>query len=221
MKTETTNPKTLAPGEQRPSDELANLITHGLGLLLSLIASSVLMMLVQGSDTRFILACGAYCLSLVGLYAASTLSHSFKDLGRRRFFRTIDQVCIYFLIAGSFTPIAVAFLWNGYWPWLLFLMWVLALSGAALVLAMRNLTPMAKLTYGLLGWLPVISLKALVDAAPFSMLAWILAGGVFYSTGTLFLKFDQQIRYFHALWHTFVIAGSICHYVAIIVFVVP
>jgi hemolysin III len=201
-------------------DEHANLITHALGFLLSVAGTAVLMTLVVKTHrTINIVACGIYCFSLMGLYAASTLSHLFHDLAWRRFFRTLDQACIYLLIAGSFTPIAVVLLWDGWWPTLLTVMWALAIFGVLLVLRMRNLTPAARLTYGILGWLPIISLKTLFDAAPFEISALIVAGGLFYSGGAVFLRFDLQIRYFHALWHLFVIAGSICHYVAILLVV--
>jgi len=206
--------------EHRPVDEHANLVTHALGFLLSLPASAVLMTLVVNNHRPIVIvACAIYCCSLMGLYAASTLSHMFYDVAWRRFFRTLDQACIYLLIAGSFTPVAVVFLWHQWWPALLVVMWVLAIFGVILVLRMRNLTPTAKITYGLLGWLPIISLKTLFDAAPLETFVWIVAGGIFYSAGSVFLRFDQHVRYFHALWHTFVIAGSICHYIVILMVV--
>ncbi|WP_298863902.1 hemolysin III family protein [uncultured Gimesia sp.] len=208
---------TLKRAEDRPADESANLITHALGFFLSVIASAVLMMLVvQYHQTINIIACGIYCCSLTGLYAASMLSHMFYDLAWRRFFRTLDQVCIYLLIAGSYTPFAVVYLWHSWWPMLLVSMWVFAIFGVLLVLYMRNLTPMAMLTYGILGWLPIISLKTLYDATPLDIFTWIIAGGFFYSAGSVFLIFDQRVRYFHALWHTFAIAGSTCHYIALL-----
>jgi hemolysin III len=201
------------PAEIRPTDEHANLATHALGLLLSIVASAILMTLVIADRAAIsIIACTTYCLSLMGLYAASTLSHLFHDLARRRFYRTLDQACIYLLIAGSFTPVAVEF----HWPVLLAAMWVLAIVGVVLVLRMGNLTSGARLTYGLLGWLPVISLKAMIDLMPPEMLLWTVAGGLFYSVGTVFLHFDRHVRYLHALWHAFVIAGSACHFIAIL-----
>lgn len=207
--------------EHRPVDERANLITHGFGFFLSVVASAVLMTLVvKGHQTINIITCGIYCFSLTGLYAASTLSHMFYDLAWRRFFRTLDQVCIYLLIAGSYTPFAVVFLWHQWWPLLFVVMWILAFFGILLVLYMRNLTPTAMLTYGLLGWLPIISLKTLYGVTPFEVFAWIIAGGLFYSTGSIFLLLDQRVRYFHALWHTFVIAGSTCHYIALLLVVI-
>lgn len=201
-------------------DECANLITHGLGFLLSVAASVLLMTLViDNQETIQIIACGVYCGSLMGLYAASMLSHMFHDLAWRRFFRALDQACIYLLIAGSFTPVAVAYLWDRWWPALLGAMWSLAILGMLVVLRVRNLTPTARLTYGVLGWLPIISLRTLFEKSSIEIFAWIVAGGLFYSVGAVFLKFDLRFRYFHALWHTFVIAGSTCHYIAILLIV--
>lgn len=204
--------------EHRPVDEAANLLTHGLGLILSVVAAIVLMCTVTGESVRAIAACGVYCVTLILLYAASTLSHSFYDLEWRRLFRTIDQACIYLLIAGSFTPFAVIFLGHGWWWLILVAMWVLAIAGVLFVLRQRNLSGAAKITYGVMGWLPVISLWELYQQAPPAMLAWLVAGGCFYSFGTICLRHDHKVRYLHALWHAFVIAGSICHYIAILVY---
>ena len=206
--------------EQRPVDEAANLLTHGLGLILSVAATVVMMWTVAGESTSTVVACGVYCLTLILLYGASTLSHTFHKLEWRRLFRTIDQACIYLLIAGSFTPFAVIFLGHDWWWSVLVSMWVLAFAGVFLVLRLRNLSGAAKFTYGLLGWLPAVSLWELYQQAPPQMLIWLLAGGFFYSSGTIFLRLDQKVRYLHALWHVFVIAGSICHYIAVLVYVV-
>jgi hemolysin III len=206
--------------EHRPVDEVANLLTHGFGLFLSIAATVVMMWIVAGEGPLTIAACSVYCLTLILLYAASTLSHTFHDLAWRRFFRTLDQACIYLLIAGSFTPMAVLFLGHGRWWWILISMWVLAFSGVILVLRLRNLGGAAKITYGLLGWLPAVSLWELYQHAPLDVLIWLLAGGFFYSSGTIFLWLDRKVRYLHALWHAFVIAGSSCHYVAVLACVV-
>ncbi|NQV25284.1 MAG: hemolysin III family protein [Rhodopirellula sp.] len=203
--------------EQRPVDEVANLLTHGIGFLLSIVASVVMMWIVSGESVQTIAACGVYCATLILLYGASTLSHTFHDLRLRRRFRMLDQACIYVLIAGSFTPIAVLILGHGWWWLILITMWVLALFGVLVVLRLQNLSGAAKITYGLLGWLPAISLAELYRHAPAELLVWMLAGGAFYSVGTIFLFLDRKVRYLHALWHAFVIAGSICHYIAILV----
>src|SRR5579872_750897 len=141
----------------RPVDENANFVTHGLGFVLSLVASAYLMVrAVTGNRPVIIAACGIYCGSLMGLYAASTLSHMFHNLAWRRFFRTLDQACIFLLIAGSFTPVGVVYFTEGWWPLLPAAMWVLALCGVVVVLWQGHLTPAAQITYGILGWLPVI-----------------------------------------------------------------
>jgi len=222
MKTNFNDNNAAQPGEYRPIDEHANFVTHGVGFLLSIVATAVLMTLAfKSPQTDLVVPCGVYSFSLMALYAASTLSHTFHDLAWRRFFRTLDQACIYLLIAGSFTPVAAAYLDHGWWRYLMWAMWTLAIFGIALVLHMRNLTPIAKITYGLLGWLPIISLKVLFASAPVEILAWILAGGLCYSTGSVFLRYDQRVRYFHAVWHLFVIAGSVCHYAAILLLLRP
>ncbi|MCA9070460.1 MAG: hemolysin III family protein, partial [Planctomycetaceae bacterium] len=159
------------------------------------------------------------CGSLMGLYAASTLSHMFHDLAWRRFFRTLDQACIFLLIAGSFTPIAVVFLWDHWWPTLLVVVWALAIFGVVVVIRAGYLPPRAQITYGLLGWLPIISINQLYHSARFELFLLFVMGGAFYSIGSVFLRFDRHVRYFHALWHTFVIAGSTCHYIAILLMV--
>lgn len=203
--------------EYRPVDEHANLVTHGLGFLLSVIASIVLMLLViDDPRSRIVVSCGVYCVSLMGLYGASTLSHMFHEAAWRRLFRTLDQACIFLLIAGSFTPFGVVASPEGGWSLLLVAMWVLALFGVIMVLAMRDLTSAAKVTYLILGWLPVLTVKHLYMVFPFSVFVWLIVGGLFYSVGVIFLRFDHHVRYFHALWHTFVIAGSTAHYIAIL-----
>ncbi len=206
--------------ELRPIDEAANLFTHGIGLLLSLVATGYLMGLVVAEhQTRTIVACAVYCATLVLLYAASTLSHTFYDLDWRRVFRTLDQACIFLLIAGSFTPFAVVFLNHGWWRLMLWAMWLLAFAGIVFVLCRRDLSGPAKIPYGVMGWLPVVALWELYQRAPLNMLLWIVAGGASYSIGAIFLSLDRKVRYFHAVWHVLVVAGSICHYVGIVVYV--
>jgi len=199
---------------------MANLLTHVLGFLLSLAATFLLMPIVMAQqELRTTLACGVYCLTLVLLYGASTLSHAFRDRGLRRMFRTLDQVCIYLLIAGSMTPFAVVFLRQGRWWLFLPTMWGLAVAGVLFVLRQRDLSGPVKITYGALGWLPVVAFPELSRHAPFGLLLWMGASGAFYSTGTIFLALDRRFLYFHALWHLFVVAGSICHYVGVLVYV--
>ncbi|WP_437230232.1 PAQR family membrane homeostasis protein TrhA [Planctomicrobium sp. SH661] len=204
----------------RPRDEVANFVTHLLGFLLSLAGAFVLMELTWRTGDRWaLLGCGAYSLSLVCLYGASALSHAFYDLHRRLFYRKVDQVCIFYLIAGSYTPFGTIYLRHSGWPILTISMWVLATIGAAIVWYRGFLSPGAQKIYLLLGWLPAISLVSIVNVAPPEVVFWIVLGGLFYTVGTLFLWYDNRVIYFHALWHTFVIAGSTCQFISILLLV--
>jgi hemolysin III len=200
----------------RPVDELANFATHGIGFLLSLIGSWELLRIAAVWHDRWTFwACVVYSASLVSLYAASTLSHAFFDLRWRRFYQTADQACIFLLIAGSYTPFGAVYLREGWWPILTLMMWGLALCGAVSLISLRRIDRTGQVVYALLGWLPAISLIEIIQAAPVEVFAWIIAGGILYTAGLFFLHLDRRVRYFHATWHAFVIAGSICHYIAI------
>lgn len=200
----------------RPDDEFANFLTHGLGFLLSLPAAIILLQMVGDATPELRFATLVYCLSLVGLYAASTLSHTFYTLHWRLRFRVLDQICIYLLIAGSFTPFAVAYLPLGWQSPLLLATWLIAILGGILCWLQRGIYGKWMLSYLLMGWFPAISIGTIIEAGPAEMISWIVAGGLFYTCGTLFLYFDRSVRYLHALWHTSVIAGSLCHYLAIL-----
>jgi hemolysin III len=202
--------------DTRPADEIANLVTHGGGFLLSLGAAGWLMSLVSGRSAAIVIACGIYSAALILVYGSSTLSHSFHDIRWRRAFRTLDQACIFLLISGTFTPFAVLYLDHGYWWILLAIMWMAALAGILRVLQVRDLSPRDKLCFGVLGFLPVTASAEFSRHAPAILLVWIIAGGACYCLGAPFLKFSSRIRYSHAAWHLFVIAGSACHYHAVL-----
>ncbi|MDD5209908.1 MAG: hemolysin III family protein [Elusimicrobiales bacterium] len=205
---------------ERPVDEAVNFLTHGIGLLLSLAGAAFLMRLAVTAHSRPVsIACGVYCLTLVATYAASTLSHAFHDLDRRRFFRTVDQASIFFLIAGSFTPFAVGYLNHGRWWLLLASMWIFAFAGVAFVLFRKEMSRTDKITYGVLGALSMLSFWELYHVAPLNMLLLIIAGEAFYLAGSVFLALGKTTKHFHALWHIFVLAGSACHYAAIAAYV--
>lgn len=221
MSADLTEPNATNWGDDIPRDELANFLTHGLGLMLSILGSMLLMQLAgRRHDPWLWGGCAIYSLTLVGLYAASTLSHTFFDAAWRRFFKTLDQACIFLLIAGSFTPFAAEYLRDVWWLSLLAATWLMAIFGVAMVLKHRRLGPRSYFAYAMLGWFPGISLKTIVTVAPPGLIFWVVIGGLFYSAGILFLCLDHKVRFFHALWHTFVIAGSICHFVAVLLLVV-
>jgi hemolysin III len=198
-------------------EELANSITHGLGLALSVVGTVLLVNrgLAHG-DALQVIGVSVYGFTLVALYAASTLSHSFADPKRRHFFRTVDQVCIFLLIAGTFTPLALTYFRDGWW-WVLFIsIWACALAGICAKLFYTRLHNVSIGAYVVMGWLPILAIKPIVEIVPSHILGWVALGGIFYTVGTLFLLKDDRVPYFHAAWHVMVIAGSACHYFAVL-----
>lgn len=197
--------------------ERLNTITHALGLLLSLIGSVALMThVVAHHDLWRTVGCGVYAFALVGVYANSTLSHSASIPRWKRMFRRLDQAFIYLLIVGSYTPFAVTHLRSGFWLGFLMFLWSIALAGFfSKVLMAHRVDSVAIWIYVTLGWLPIISAVPMLERAPAEGLWWLLAGGICYTVGTLFLVNDERVVHFHAVWHLFVIAGSACHFYAI------
>lgn len=211
------------PEPRSTTEELANTVTHAIGLLLSFVGAIVLVSytLAQGDAWR-VVGCTVYAAALVAVYAASTLSHVFSAPQWRHRFRTLDQGFIYLLIVGTYTPFALAYLRTAWW-WLFFaLMWSVALSGFfSKVLFAHRVEVVSIWTYVVLGWMPVISGMGLVGVAPGVALRWMIIGGVCYTLGCVFLAFDARMTHFHAIWHLFVIAGSACHFFSILLFVAP
>lgn len=201
---------------ERPNDEIANVLTHGLGFLLSIAAAGYLMNRVASQSAPVVCACGLYSVTLMMMYASSTLSHLFYDVAWRRRFRTLDQSCIFLLIAATYTPFAVMYAAPNGWPWLLICMWAMACLGIGRVLQVRDLSRSDKVLYGVMGFLPAVGLGELSRQAPMTVIAAILAGGACYSFGAVFLRISAIVRYSHAAWHMMVVAGSACHYWAIL-----
>lgn len=209
------------PEATAPSGETANQLTHGLGFCLSVLAAGVLMSaVIPSGDVYRIAGCGVYALTLVALYAASTLSHSFADTERREFYRMLDQVCIFLLVVGSYTPFGLVHGREGGWQFVLIGMWLYALVG--IFLRVRRPTETLKpQIFLLMAWLPLPILYRAwqVSAAP-GMLT-ILAGGFAYTVGVWFLVNDHRHRYFHAVWHVFTILGSALHFLFVLQYVAP
>lgn len=212
----------IPPATLTPSEEIANTITHGLGLALSLVGAGLLMNRAESLGDWWIVAgCGIYTATLIALYAASTLSHTFREPRLRNLFRRLDQACIYLLIAGSITPFALAYLSDGDWWLLLASMWCVALAGfASKILWGHRVNNVAIWIYLLLGWMPMTAIQPVISRTPAECLWWMLLGGVAYSVGTIFLILDTRVKYFHAVWHLFVIGGSTFHYFVILHYVV-
>ena len=207
---------------QSLAEEISNSITHGLGLLLSIAGLVVLLVLsAKYADARKAVCFSIYGTSLVILYAASTLYHSFPMGRAKDVFKIIDHSAIYILIAGSYTPFALISLRGG-WGWAIFgIIWALALAGIVFkVFFVERLVILSTLIYLAMGWLSVIAIRPILDNIPTGGILWLLAGGAFYTLGAV-VHFFKEIPFSHAVWHVLALCGSICHYFAILFYVLP
>jgi hemolysin III len=204
------------------TEETANQLTHGAGLLLSIVGAAILLNSArQHSDPLQFVGCCIYAGSLVALYAASTLSHTFRTPPMRTFFRMLDQVCIFLLITGTFTAFALSYFRHG-WLWgLTLVMWGLTCLGIFFKVCFRRSRNVSVGAYLLLAWIPIVALHEIVHVMPAPALLLIFLGGMLYMLGTLFLMLDEKYPYFHAVWHVLVMSASVCHYCAVILYVVP
>jgi hemolysin III len=159
-----------------------------------------------------------YGTTLVSLYAASTLYHAFRKPEIKRILRVLDHCAIYLLIAGTYTPFVLVGIGGG-WGWTLFgTIWTMAAAGIAFkVFFTGRFAVLSTATYVCMGWLGVIAFKPLIESLTAGALVWLVFGGVLYTAGTLF--YHRRMPYSHALWHLFVLAGSVCHFVAISLYV--
>ena len=203
--------------ERSKPEEFVNTSTHGIGILLVLVGAVVLLCsLSDEAGIRIWLACIVYLLTLLSVYVCSTLSHYYSSLERKALFRQLDQACIYLLIVGSYTPFSVEYLHGLWWSSLLGLMWTIAIVGAiSKVFFAHRIQRVSIWLYLALGWLPAMGGVMNTDSLTRECLLWIVGGGVTYSLGTIFLFNDRKARYLHAVWHLFVIAGSVIHFLGI------
>jgi hemolysin III len=203
-------------------EELANGITHGIGLALSVVGLVALVALsIMRGNAWHIAGCTTFGVTLVLLYAASTLYHSFRTPRLKRILKILDHTAIYLLIAGTYTPFTLVNL-RGFWGWILFaLVWSLCVFGIVWkAFHAERFAIVSTLLYIAMGWLVLIAVKPLLAAVPLSGIVWLLAGGLFYTVGVLFYAL-KRVPYNHAIWHVFVMAGSICHYFAVMFYVLP
>ncbi len=205
-----------------PGEELANALSHGLGIALSLAAVSLLAVFAALNGTaRHIVSFSIYGATLVVLYTASTLYHSFRNPRVKRILRVCDHAAIYLLIAGTYTPFTLV-VFHGAFGWVLFgIVWGLAATGVILkLLFVGRFHGVAVGLYIAMGWLVVIGLKPLVHNLASGGLALLVIGGVLYTGGTVFYA-SKRIPWNHAIWHLFVLGGSICQFFAILFYALP
>jgi hemolysin III len=210
--------------EQFPGrrEEVVNALTHGLGVLASIAGGAVVITLAaRFGDLWQLVGIAVYSVSLVVLYSASTLYHAVQHKIRKSRLRILDHCAIYLLIAGTYTPFLLGPL-HGVWTWaLLGAVWGLALVGIVYKLFLLGRFPrLSTGTYLALGWLALAALPIMWNALSIAALLWLLAGGLAYTVGTLFFH-SRRIPYAHAIWHGFVLLGSGCHFVAVLLQVLP
>lgn len=203
-------------------EEIANALTHGVGLLLSLAGFVFLISLAAFKGDGWHLASALiYGLSLVTLYAASTFYHLAISETAKKKLQLVDHCCIYLLIAGSYTPFTMIVLRDGVGPYLFVFAWTFAAVGILMKIFMKIKSgPMSAVTYLLMGWIGIIAVKPLYLAMGIVPISLIVAGGISYSVGTIFFGW-HSIKHHHAIWHLFVLGGSVLHFIAIAFYIVP
>lgn len=204
------------------SEELANSLTHGLGLVMSLVAAPVLIIAAAATaDPWRIVAVSIYAATLILLYAASTVYHSVRSLKLKSAMQRVDHAAIYLLIAGTYTPFMLISL-RGPWGWTIFgVVWALALIGVLLKGAYgARLPALSTSLYLAMGWLIVIAIRPMsMHVAPMGM-KWLALGGLLYTGGVVFYVWEK-IRFSHAVWHLFVLGGSLAHFFAVLWYALP
>lgn len=200
-------------------EELACSISHGLGLIASLAALPVLVAgAIERQDPWQVVGGGVFGAMLVLLYAASTIYHALPPSKHKSLWRVLDHSAIYLLIAGTYTPFTLGAL-RGPWGWaLLVAIWVLAVGGIVFKTTLGFKYPKTSAAFYLvMGWLVLIAIEPLTTHVPTAGVLWLLAGGVSYSLGVIFFAW-HRLRYAHLVWHLFVIAGSVCHFFAVLLY---
>lgn len=206
--------------KQSLGEEIANSITHGTGVGLSIAALVILVVFAaKQSDAWKVVSFSIYGATMIMLYMASTLYHAFPQPNVKRFFRILDHSSIFLLIAGTYTPVTIGVL-RGAWGWTIFgLIWGLSIIGINLkIFAMSSLKYMSIVIYIGMGWLVLIAIKPLLAATSVSFMRWMAIGGVCYSLGIVFYIW-KKLPYHHAIWHLFVLGGSICHFFGMLLLV--
>lgn len=197
-------------------EELANALTHGAGIVAGLAGGAVLITLAAlYGDIWQLISTIVFVIALVLLYTASTLYHAIQHKVVKARLKIFDHCAIFVLIAGTYTPFTLVSL-KGAWGWTLFgLVWGLAALGIVFKLFFTGRYPkLSTAIYIAMGWLVLIAMKPLMEALSLQAFLWLLAGGVCYTAGTYFYH-REEMRFAHAVWHLFVLGGSICHFIAV------
>jgi len=204
------------------AEEIVHAISHGIGMLLSVAGLGWMLYLTLGSgDPWRIVASCVYGASLITLFLASTLYHAWPASPRKHLFKLLDHCAIYLLIAGTYTPFMLVAMRTGTGWWLFGAIWTLATAGILTKLWFRHRYPkLSMISYLVMGWLVVVAAPQVAHAVGSTAMIWVVAGGLSYTIGAVFYGL-KRMPFNHAVWHFFVIGGSVCHFMAVVLYVLP
>lgn len=209
-------------GSYSRDEERAHVLTHATGVVLSIAGLSWMLFASLGlGDPWRVVASIVYGLSLIALFSASTAYHYFHESPNRPVYKLLDHCAIYLLIAGTYTPLLLIAMRDSVGWWLFATIWTLATAGIIKKIWLRHRYPkFSLLSYLAMGWLCIVEGPALVDSISTEGLAWLTAGGIAYTLGTVFYM-RKKMLYHHAIWHVFVLVGAICHFLSVAIYVLP
>ena len=205
-----------------PNEERLNVISHGMGLILSVIALVLLVTYAISDGTVWhVISFSIYGASLVILYTASTLYHYVQEPNLRYKLNIFDHAAIYVLIAGSYTPFTMN-VFEGAFSWIMFgIIWSIAIIGVTLKLFFTGkYGKISTVAYVLMGWTGIFGIQTLVESLPIEGVIWLLAGGLSYTIGAIIFGINK-LQFNHAIFHVFVLLGSFCHFISVFIYVLP
>jgi hemolysin III len=204
--------------EQSQGEEIANSISHGIGLVAALVGTPFLItQAARHGNVGFVIGASLFSATTIFLYLASTLYHALPIGKTKRVFRVLEHSAIFLLIAGTYTPFTLGIL-HGVWGWILLsIIWSLAAAGVVLKVFYGTSFPILSTSlYLFMGWMVVITADLLIAKMPTPGLLWLIAGGLSYTVGVVFFAIDSRLQYAHLIWHLFVLTGTTCHYFAVL-----
>jgi hemolysin III len=203
-------------------EEIMSAITHGVGAILSIVALIMCVVFSAKNGSMIsVISSIIYGTTLIILYTMSTLYHSLAVNNAKRVFRIIDHCSIFLLIAGTYTPFTLVALKKPLGYYLFAIIWAVAILGIVLnSINLKKYKVISFISYLILGWIIIFAYNPLKESVDFSGILLLLAGGIVYSVGALFYAFGRKVKYFHSVFHIFVLAGSILHFLSILLYVI-
>lgn len=202
-------------------EERLNALSHFLGLIFSMVAMALMIHSALYYGMWNVIAVSFFGVAMIMMYGASTCYHAVTNPKLKRIFRTLDHMNIYFLIAGTYTPIALIAL-HGTMGWIIFcVLWGVTVFGLIYKLFFFGDSWVSSALYIAMGWVALFFIGDIVAVLPSACLMWIILGGVFYTSGVVFYMMDEKIEYCHFVWHLFVLMGTFCHFMGIYLYIIP